>query len=216
MTNTITQELDRIQKEADEKKSKLLAAQQAVKDAEAAAALLAEEESGRERRRQIRIAIEEHFNSQMRPHHDAAFEEIMTRLQKWQERFNAVDQEFRSLKEDYVQVESDYVEAKKSAYRDAFIVMNPDNEALGVSWTQSDFSTNLAEITHQKDWDQRVADLHPALLKLLQIEERPQVAAASEYHFRSIMSRAENDNRLQPIIQAIVDKVDAERAAQQQ
>ena len=142
----IQAEIDKIASEHNAKIAKLQAAKAKLAQAQADATATAEAATGITRKRAKRQAAVDHFNSQMRPHHEQTMQVLGARLTDWRSQFIESFDQFLSVAAEYSRIEQEYDSAMVALYQDCVLPLESDKD-LGAGWTMEDYYRQIDQIS---------------------------------------------------------------------
>jgi hypothetical protein len=193
----IEAEIHKTSNELRDKIAKLEAAKARIKSAEAEATAEAERLTGIALRRAKRQAAVDHFDTNMRPQHEQAMQEISHQLTDWRERFSQALNHFLATAQEYTQIERDYDQAMRALYADVALCAEKDKDLIGAGWNMSDLHEVIGAVSNMAGFTKPLEGLPKKAVEFAGL--KPGLDAYRQQMWASAWSDSANSQRLQAI-----------------
>lgn len=195
-------EIHKIANESKDKIAKLQAALDGIKQAEANAMAEAEAVAGITLRRKKRQAAVNHFQSTMRPQHEATMKEVGDRLADWRTRFNESFDQFMVVAGEYREIERRYDQAMRALYADVAIAYEKDRADVGAGYDLGDIYEQINTISQLSNFNKPLAGLNKKAVEVAGVTSRLDQQRVA-YEWQAVWSDTNNSSRLQKIFDSL-------------
>lgn len=198
----IQAEIHKIANESRDKIAKLQAALGAIDQAKAAAQAEAEAITGIALKRAKRQAAVAHFDQYMRPSHEAAMQQVGTRLEDWRKRFSESFNQFLAVAGEYSQIEAFFDQSMTELYEDAALCIEAD-AALGAGWDSAEFYRQIEAISQPAHFGKPLDGLNKKAIELASIKSSLNRHPSISHQWTIAANSAANQQRIQRIFDGL-------------